>query len=552
MTVCWKCGASPKNVTQISAGSTTLMPPLLDLPPLDLPPPELKHLLETNDIPIEAEASALRDIIANHRGQAAILTAQIHRLRGIVNQLIEKQQDMVHAADTYYAVLSPLRRFPSELLCEIFTAALPPRRPDDAQTVLNPPWYLGHISKFWRDTALTYPPLWSSIDVLKSVRGTQPSLPALQTQLRRSGNASLALNFRWRVYDEDSSNASDGTVLLDALVHHSDRWFSARFDLDTSILNQLLDCLHPATERLGRLEKLEFGSLPLTHATTIFSTAPRLRVALLTTYNYACYSSPVVLPWTQITSFRGFYSLEATLEILQAASTIFECVLMLTDQVDNAVNTVPPHRVIAAPSLRRLHIENGSFLNHLIAPLLEHLYCEALTEMADELPSFIRRSSCRLTALFLRDRWLARDLIPVLRGATPLTTLCLLAQRHSQEKEAKTLLREMTIPGAAHDDLVLCPNLTSLTFGERVASDHRSALMDLFVPMVESRIHPDRPSRLACVWLLTGLPNAKSLILMRQVQPLRDGGLDLKLLSTEEGFSHIARQTGRDSFLPSF
>ncbi|KAJ6561943.1 hypothetical protein B0H19DRAFT_942759, partial [Mycena capillaripes] len=118
------------------------------------------NLLATNDPPTDVETSLIRDFITNGALRVDALNAQIDLLRATIDRLIAERDDVADRTQQYLTILSPIRRVPPELVCEIFRWTLPHITIVAGQAVERPPWYLGHISKTWREIALAYPFLW--------------------------------------------------------------------------------------------------------------------------------------------------------------------------------------------------------------------------------------------------------------------------------------------------------------------------------------------------------------------------------------------------------
>ncbi|KAJ6592465.1 hypothetical protein B0H19DRAFT_909005, partial [Mycena capillaripes] len=125
----------------------------------------IDNLLATNDPPTEAGIPLIRDFISHGALRVDALNAQIDLLRAAMDRLIAERNDMADRVQKYPIILSPIRRVPSELVCEIFRWTLPHTKTVAGKAVEQPPWYLGHISRPWRDIALADPFLWNSIKV---------------------------------------------------------------------------------------------------------------------------------------------------------------------------------------------------------------------------------------------------------------------------------------------------------------------------------------------------------------------------------------------------
>ncbi|KAJ7463613.1 hypothetical protein FB451DRAFT_1265033 [Mycena latifolia] len=161
---CLKCGAPPEFETM------TLRPqaPLAS-------PADFTRLLTSNDVPLDNEVPQIRQIVADSQDRADALDAQIDGLRAALAQLVQQRHDLVRDMREYKAILSPIRRVPAELICAIFSMVLPftrclggssrarssdYARPNERIQIIQSPWGLGHICRFWRAAALSYPPLW--------------------------------------------------------------------------------------------------------------------------------------------------------------------------------------------------------------------------------------------------------------------------------------------------------------------------------------------------------------------------------------------------------
>jgi hypothetical protein len=323
------------------------------------------------------------------------MNVQIDLLRAKLDQLVAERDGIAERVQQYTAVLSPIRRVPPELICEVFAWTLPFTGRVAGDAVNQPPWYLGHISRPWRDIALAYPTLWNSITLPDSrldPHQSTPTLASVETQLLRSANASLAVDFTW-------SNAFDVTPFLDMLLKHSNRWASIRLFCDPDSRILLFDLLQPIKGRLSRLNKLEFISDPgdtFDVSSDVFSIAPSLREALFAEPSFNRYSSPLLLPWRQITRYRGIFKVQQQLEALRVAPNLIECGIGFQEWGGPPLDDAS----ITLPHLHRLYVERGEFLAHLTAPKLKYLSCDTI----DSMLSFVHRSSCQLTTLVLTER----------------------------------------------------------------------------------------------------------------------------------------------------
>jgi hypothetical protein len=129
--------------------------PLASLPAVSSPP-DLIHLLQSNDPPQESQIPLIRDMISDDENRILLMDAEIialetkiHNLNTNLAQSLQKRNDAAVRAHQHRSILSPIRRVPPELIREIFELL------HDGKAGTRPPWYFGHISQLWRHTALS-------------------------------------------------------------------------------------------------------------------------------------------------------------------------------------------------------------------------------------------------------------------------------------------------------------------------------------------------------------------------------------------------------------
>ncbi|KAJ7628270.1 hypothetical protein DFH06DRAFT_1057440, partial [Mycena polygramma] len=385
---CWKCGAAPADRDELSSSG----------------PVDLTHLLSTNDPLLDVENTLIRHLVAKDSHRMDALNAQIRLL-------IAERDGMAERLKQYSAVLAPVRRVPPELVYEIFSWTLPLERQIRPGIVPQPPWYLGHISRSWRNIAVALPALWSSVDIYHSEHlphSMASPLEMIQTQLTRSANAPLHVNFRWCI-DEPV----DAPLFFDAILPHSNRWESLHFICFQDCYNPLLHLLQPAKGRLDRLEKLEFRvpECPPTFLPShndIFLTAHRLRHVILNDIEYPNISLPLLIPWEQIMHYRGAVAVQELAAVFRSAANLLGGAFWVGDP-DVEVPSIAP---ITLPHLRQLYIEQGGFLNNLTTPNLEYLTGHTVGPIL----SLVQRSSCPLSTLVLTQHLRSDLLISLLKN----------------------------------------------------------------------------------------------------------------------------------------
>lgn len=183
---------------------------------------DFSHLLESNRAPTEDESRRIRILIHTMNAEVEVLLKkQMKGERGLwpwkranfdrrIRKLTKRIRNCAY-------ILSIVRVIPPEIIQYIFLLS-------DTS-----PWILSRICRDWRQYALSFPPLWASLPVVrinpKSRRRSAAMLQRCTEMLRYSSNAPLTL----RVFALNSKITNDPA--LDLLALHSYRWHSAKIQL---------------------------------------------------------------------------------------------------------------------------------------------------------------------------------------------------------------------------------------------------------------------------------------------------------------------------------
>ncbi|KAJ6467179.1 hypothetical protein C8R47DRAFT_1078746 [Mycena vitilis] len=434
----------------------------------------LKQMLSHNAPPSEGHAAFIRALLGIGIMELDQVNSQIEQANNNLAQLIARRDTVTSRLTKYRSVLSPIRRMPAELLCEIFlhTAGRPNRWDPRPMLPHQVPFVLGQISRLWRNVAINLPSLWNNIDIYDTwqlgANSTLVPLSSLKTQLARSRSTPLVVTV-------ESWSPTIDFVLdqLHAILPHSNHWLSLSIVCAHNTLNRLLHLLQSAKGQLSQLKRLQVDAEGLSQfwsASDLFLAAPHLCEVILTGHSHNNLSPPFVLPWTQLTSYRGYNTDETLLHvILPAASNLVEAALAVQRPTGY-------HADVTLPHLRRLCVDQArpefddpvvhpDFLANLTVPQLEYL-----AGSADLVPilHLLQRSSCKLTTLVLRRDPLKSgsftppgpDLIAFLQCTPSLTHFVLQA---SIDLETSDLfLCAMRLSGSPTD---LCPRLVSFAYG---------------------------------------------------------------------------------------
>ncbi|KAJ7491363.1 hypothetical protein B0H11DRAFT_2008818 [Mycena galericulata] len=461
-------------------------------------PARLTRLLESNEVPLDTEIPTIREIISENQARVDALNAR-SGLPTAMEQLITERDKITDNIRRHTAVISPLRRMPSELIGEIFSLTQCTRRIGGG-FVTCPPWRLGHVCRFWRHSALSIPLLWSSIEVSQTPRNIPlidaypPSM--IETLLLWSGNVPLHVSV------SDWWSDTHGH-LFDLLLLHCERWSTVSFYLPREHHASLVSRLNAVHGRIPQLKKLQFTAdihyPDVEH--DFLSLSPNLCGIILTDPGLNAWSPHLLVPWSQITHYRGSYLAKKQMDILQATPNLVECGIGNYNHGGEGF----AGREATLPHLRRLYVMDSFVLAYLTTPMLQDLFLGGtymlptrLPTMASVLP-FVRRSMCRLTKLVLASCGDPGELVSVLECLPSLESLAFVhAGDTITVPELIFVWTAMTVSDSQSD---LCPNLTSLACAKREIGFCR----DVFFNMIRSRLQSTSHIRLSFLRILSDL-----------------------------------------------
>lgn len=272
----------------------------------------------------DAEKQTVEALRTSHEANLSAITSriswiddQITRLQSHRESLLSKRNQELSNVATLKSILSPIRRVPIDILCEIFLRCLP-----ETQTVASlsrshvdeAPLLLCQICPKWRRIALGFPLLWKSLGLrgtvsLAAVR--RPLLSVLKSWFARAGSCPLSLSLDLHSCVKGQAISAYTLRLKDLLIAlpHSRL---QRLSLSTCGATDIF-CLSNISQELTGLESIFlratephvineylFEPPPL----RLFNSAPRLLSAEL----HSCFYMPRfpknLPPWSQLTHLR--------------------------------------------------------------------------------------------------------------------------------------------------------------------------------------------------------------------------------------------------------
>ncbi|KAF7356223.1 hypothetical protein MVEN_00953700 [Mycena venus] len=430
-------------------------------------------ILKTNRPPTDIEILCIRSTIDETRARKAELEARIVTLQSILNKLLADHKNIREEIWIHEGTLSPLRRMPTELLSLIFVFAFRPAR-DARQN--STPWTASQVCHRWRAIILSQPSFWASIDLdFRRMRGSHTKTTfGLETQLKRSGNIPLDIDFGCRWERESSEQELD---LLKVLVQHCARWEKIRIQGPLSLSSDLASI----RGNLPLLRKLQVLLEPPprheAHSLDVFELAPSLREASVNMVDYWQAVVDVRLPFSGLLQYAGRNTWDGHLSVLHSASNLVECALDIEEDDRFTISTT----MVALPHLLRLSLSNSKLLDCLDVPQLEELYCSSHSNHLSSL--FRRQPPQQLRKLVLFFPASVIDIAGTLRSVPTITEMGVSVRAEAfDELFAQLLLRNKpTDIGLPLRSMVICCGAT------RIAQSFLRYDEDMLVNMMTSR-----------------------------------------------------------------
>jgi hypothetical protein len=474
----------------------------------------LTDRLGTNYAPSAKERKAIQELCAEGS----------QRLTKIADEILEDHQRLISSngryvalkeqLDPYFALLSPARTMPPEILQEIFVACLPAGHNAIMHTS-EPPLLLGRVCSAWRTISLSTAALWAAVHLVVPPEDsfiTEPILSrsaasrreGLGIWLQRSGDCPLSISL---------FNASTSSIyvrsFLDTIISYSLRL-------------KALTVSHMDIEDMDHLCSIRPTDVPLLEAVEVLDNP---NWSEDTNYLGFCVVPPNLrrlaikgihgqtLPpcaWGRITNLTldsrlAFFgvNLQAAVDLIRQCVNLQHCRLGFPAEHRFTPDPSPPITRITLSQLRTLSVRASSSVNaeFNMATILDSFFVPALEELTvsnqelllgnapfpDEpvfsdimpaLDALVARSKCALDALVLPQVTGDLDFLQRCLSRLPGLTSLVLGRMYSPQSPelrvgVRPILTALTASPASHTP-PLCPNLTylHLHYCDTTAADH--------------------------------------------------------------------------------
>ncbi|EDR15380.1 uncharacterized protein LACBIDRAFT_321163 [Laccaria bicolor S238N-H82] len=133
-----------------TCGSSLHELPLLSFDASATPPHH--DLLTANDQPRQQDVQTIENCVQDHESKASELDKLLKDIKQACQLVDSRRQAHIKLAEAYKGTLSAIRKFPAELLEEIFLLCV--RSCPDAISPRGPPWVLGKVCRRWRSIVI--------------------------------------------------------------------------------------------------------------------------------------------------------------------------------------------------------------------------------------------------------------------------------------------------------------------------------------------------------------------------------------------------------------
>lgn len=333
----------------------------------------------------------------------ALVDDEVERLQTMLNNLKIKRRYLCKFSKVHTTILSPFRRFPPEILTDIFHHVVSDYVVDP--NVTRGIWLLGRVCSYWRSVLLSSPSLWSNFQI-DAVYPSQNSPIAVAELLSRSGTSPLS--FKLNIPHGAHLDIDKLLSVVRILTTASRRWCTVHLGF---VRQPLLPILGNMLGRVPMLTDLTYrgDSTPpiwLMGAPSLRKVNIRFLVSLKSGGSYLSPTS--YLPCSQLRMcYVNFLTLRQELDLLRCSPNLTDYTLVCERSTEH-IQLSPPD-MICMPKLHTLHLaswDNPLVLDNLVLCSLDEIRfvrtCGCM-EVASSLVELLSRSRSFPTRLDLYD-----------------------------------------------------------------------------------------------------------------------------------------------------
>ncbi|KAJ6505668.1 hypothetical protein C8R47DRAFT_1192345 [Mycena vitilis] len=425
------------------------------------PPTAARTLLMHNEPPADSETPEIVDFLASAKERREAVDRKIVAVAVIMDSLVAQRDILSRDIQSCAAAISPLRQLPTEILCRIFLMTL---KPLAYMQLPQPPWYLGQISRRWREIAIGTPLLWASFGVPKFQKSPL-GLERFREQFHRAGNAPLDVTVR-----------GEFSRLEGPLLDNCGRWQT----LNTVDIHTDFEGLRDRMPMLRRVHTLR-GQRIIHYE---FS-APFPGICGLASGTSLSPLTSLPTRWEHLTRYDGPVEWATHLDILRQATHLVECRMFCHKFTDTPLQD----DVVQLPNLRRFCISKTHTLKYISASGLLELAIDGdcgvyrVPDAGDpsHVVDFLRRAGCTLVRLSLLS------LMPTLELLLAVPALRELTVKGTDKEPMVSVIQDLFPSEGGERPTPVLPNLTALSLGTGIADNMP---IDLSIELIAARSEP--------------------------------------------------------------
>lgn len=466
----------------------------------------------TNDFPSEFDTAQIKAELASLHQKLAASDEEVERLQRQLQTLKANRLATQGKIHSLKSILSPIKKVPREVMSTILECCLSRFEPETFRDefrlgpgdAMKSPLIISHVSRGWRDLALSLPNLWSNVEayvtqnplmgISACIRAAEKQADMVTHWVERSKSRQLA----WKVKieaREDALLACQNAIrqILDLLAAQSNRWRSITLsfpgDMNIAHISPILESIQSDHAYLRFLKihrggsRRDSGILEQENPLILLGNAPMLAGLHLHRMRF----SQSGVPWNQLTDLSimvGSHDIDQSINAISKCNNLQNLSLSVAFPLPNSttITTLPKLQMLTVcgqpPAL-------DSLLKSFAVPQLRTLLIKVsgFRDTMVELSPFLGRLSNPLDALEL-DMY---NIDPItlaqwLRLVPSLTRLSFGTQSYFTDEMSHSLL-----PNG--DKEYICPSLTHLRA-------HFRCSLSTLANMIERRwsLHPTRRS----------------------------------------------------------
>ena len=461
-----------------------------------------KHLINSNDCPTEDEAREFREglRLAADYPYKFQTRRQSLMLNNEAKKAAQQEKAVLRMIQNHRAVLSPVRRVPTEIWEEIF--AYCGEQTDGLCTPVDPchiridefPWVLGRVCSRWREITMKYPALWTNVRInLKNyyLCDSRRQLEPMETVIRRSKMIPIDLVI------ESDPNVAQATVtgVARLLFDLRDKIKSLRFVVPFEHFQLMEVEIKPSA--LTVLKKLHIVFLPpeynwsKNYFVNVFATALQLKNVMVVS-GRQCVPDELNLPWSQLEVMDQY-----TARYDQVMQWIRNCPNMHTLFVYETHEMRTDFTILRHDVLRCVTLGDVLLLEYLELPSLVELtvgYSRRIlipfAEYAATLERFMGRSGSNLEIFIMcHVPFVNNGLVPILKQTPRLKMFRIECGYPMTSPGERELIRDLISSLSIQKDIpILLPFLKELHICVRYEGTMVALVDDQLCRVLDSRV----------------------------------------------------------------